>query len=277
MKDDNPLAQEFIQRYPVEAARALEQVSAEHAAALFNEQSTEMTAPVLGSMLPALAAACLARMEALQAARLLTVLPITRAAHIYRLLLPAKQEELSGFLSDKIRRRIRRFLDYAALSAGDLLDANVYTLPENVTVAETLRRIERSHRSVSSELYVVDNAHHYMGVIELGTLLISNHHARLRDIMTRAVPSVSAQTNIEKLLSHRGWATYHRLPVVERDNSLVGVLDYTRLRVASEQVSGTSHDPMENLLALAGLYWLSLAQLLDSLFNIAGSGKRGRK
>ena len=99
-------------------------------------------------------------------------------------------------------------------------------------------------------------------MIVLGKLLTSSHHAKMRDIMNRKSQSVFTQASAETLLSHPGWKTRRRLPVVERDNTLVGALDYMHLCDSVDEMETTSsRDPLENMLSLAGLYWLSLAQL----------------
>jgi magnesium transporter len=277
VKVDNPVSGEFLSRYPAEAARVLEHISAEDVAALFGELSSETIIPVLIAMLPNVAAACLGEMGAQPAAKLLTEMPVPRAAHIYRQISPITQKELSDHLSYKIRNRIHRFLDYAPLSAGDLMSQTVTMLPDELTVADAIRRIEHIRHAISCDIYIVDNTHRLLGVIELGRLFTSDHHKKLRDMITKKPNSVSVHANLEKLLSHPGWATQHRLPVVERDNILVGVLDYTRLKEATGERVIRAHDPLDNLLSLAGLYWLSLMQLLDSMLSISRTNKGKRK
>jgi len=278
MNVDNPLSREFLVRHPVEAARVLEQVSAEHVAVLFNVLPPLTVAPVMTAMLPETAAACFALMETLPATKLLAELPALPAAHIYRLLPAAKQSELSALLSDKTRNQLRRRLKYRSASVGALLELAIDRLPDNITVAEAIRRLERLDRPVKCEIYIVDDGNHLVGIIELGQLLVLNHQVRVRDVMNRKTHAVSVQASAESLLSHPAWSTRRRLPAVERDNTLVGVLDYTCLREAfGEAGDVVKRDPMENLLSLAGLYWLSMAQLLDGVLNMVGPGKGEQK
>jgi len=277
MKADNSLSQEFLTLFPAEAARVLEQVSAEHVAALFNELPQQEAAPVAAAMLPETAAACVGQMQVLPAGKLLGEMPLSSAARIYRLLARGVQDGLSVSLPEKIRNRLRRHLVHPPESAGALLDPGVDMLPDAATVGEAIRRIERSERPVNCEIYVVNDTHQLVGVIELGRLLISSHHARLRDVMSRKTRPVSVHASAETLLSHPGWATRRRLPVVERDNTLAGALDYARLQEAVGEAAGAAQrDPMGDLLSLADLYWVSLVQLLDSLFGAAApnSGER---
>lgn len=277
MKADNPISSEFLQNFPVEAARVLEHVAAEDVAALFTELTPETTIPVLVALLPNFAAACLTKMAPLTTARLLTSMPISHAAHLYRLLSSATQTEVAAHLSDKVHSRMYRFLEYIPLSAGDLMNHTVTMLPEELTVAEAIHRLERMRHSVGCEIYITDNSHRLLGVVELGKLMTSKHHARLRDIMQKKTPSISTHAALENMLSHPGWATHQRLPVVERDNSLVGVLDITVLQEAAGNKTIRPQDPLENLLSLVGLYWLSLSQLLDSLLSIGGANRGERQ
>ena len=277
MKIDNPLSQEFLSSYPVEAARVLEQVSAEDVAALFIELPPQTGATVMTSMLPRAAATCLEKMTPVIAAKLLSALPESSAARINHLLVPTKQEEVSSHLSNKTKNRLRRYFEYPLTSIGALMDSEINMLPDNITVADAIRRIERFGRSPNCELYVIDDAHHLVGMIVIGKLLTSSHHAKLRDIMTRKTQPLFAHATAESMLSHPGWLKQRRLPVIERDKTLVGVLDQI---VLQEKMKGIGpmemRDPLDNLLSLAGLYWLSVAQTLDSVMGMTGRSKGER-
>jgi len=274
MKIDNPLSQEFLLQYPAEAARTLEQVSFSHVAALFNTLAPSTGASVMAFMLPDTAAACLELMEIQPAAKLVAGLPISIMARIYQLLTPRKQGDIFDKLSDKSRNQIRRYLRYPSASAGALMEPNVDILPESVTVADAIRRLERIGRPANCEIYITDESHHLVGVVELGRLLTSVHHAELRDIMSRKTQRISVHATVASLLSHPGWASRRSLPVIERNNTLVGALQYSQLqKAASEAGANQRRDPLEEMMSLASLYWISLAQLLDSVLNIPVPGK----
>jgi len=277
VKVDNPLSREFLISYPVEAARVLEQVPDEHVAALFNELPLQIGAPVLAAMLPEKAVACFLMFSDAFAAKLVTALPVISLARLYRLLAPAKQSELLVFLSNKSRSELQRYISYPPTSAGALLNPVVDLLPDNITVADAIRRIEQTEHTFACEVYIVNDAHRLLGVIELGKFFTADHHLMLRDIMKRKTQSIPAHTMSSTLLSHPGWKTHRRLPMVERDGVLIGALDYGYLQETLGEASGmVVTDPLENLLSLGGLYWLSLAQLLDSILGIARAD-RGEK
>lgn len=274
MKTDNPLTREFLLHYPEEAARVLEQLSDKHLAALFSELPAQMTARVMAFMLPIKAAAAQEFLQPLNAASMLAELPVSSAARIFRFLSESQQQQVSAQLGKKTLAQIQRYLDYQPESAGALLDSAVDMLPENLTVTEALRYIERLEHSIKNEIYIVDSRHQLVGMIELGKLLAVNRHARLRDIMSHKTQAISAHTSTATLLSHPGWNTRRRLPVIERDNTLLGALDYSHLQASVGHLDkAQSSDPLANLLSLFSLYWLSVAQLLDSVLSAKVSNK----
>lgn len=276
MNVDNSLSLEFLSLYPVEAARVLEQIKKEDAAVFLTTVPSVNAATVLEAMIPSLAAGCLGSMDAAHASKLLQAIPGSAAAHIFRLINPDKQNELSPQLSKKFKGRIRRILDYASLSAGDLMNPNVDMLPDSLTVADAIRCMERYRQSVKCEIVVVDNNHRYLGVVELSKLLTSKQQTKLGDIMSRSVRSISVNATADKLATHTGWKGRQRLPVVENDNTLVGILDYARVKEIVDREQGVLHEPAENIMSLAGLYWLSMMQLLDSLLNIGAKNKENK-
>jgi magnesium transporter len=277
MRADNPLTREYLTKYPVDSARILEQVSDQHVAAFFSELPVKTGAKVMSVMLPNKAMHCLQAMSAQNAAKLMSELPVTYAVRIYRLMPATVRDTIFTHLSERSRKHIRRYLKYPSTTAGALLDPVVDMLPAEVTVAGAIRAVERFRSAASCDIYIVDQSQHLVGMIEIGKLLKSSRHLMLKDIMFRKTRSISAYAKVDKLLKHPGWTIRRRLPVVDRDNTLVGALDYRHLKDALGVSEETApQDAVSSLLSFAGLYWLTVAQLIDSVFAIAGTGRGER-
>ncbi len=273
MKDENSLATEFLQRHPVEATRLLEQLPAEDVAALLGSLTSERTVPLLMAMLPEPAALVLKTMEPASAAALLSKLTPIHGGRLYRLLGGERQQALSEHLDKNTLRRLRHYASYAALSVGDLMEPHVIMLPVSIHVAEALRRIERIEQTIPCDVYVVDDNHKLVGQIELGRLLTTDHRIRLGEMMNTHVQPLAVQAGVESLLAHPAWQRSRRLPVVERDDTLVGVLEYSRVLELIEEGRHERHEERGGLASLLGLYWLTVVQLLESLFSLAGADK----
>ena len=274
MKVDNSMTQTFLTSYPADASRVLELLPEKYAIALLNDLPVSLTTPVIKAMLPEKSAAVLASLDKSLASKIMAELPVSSMARIYRLLEPAQQESMSLLLDDKSKRVLQRFLTYPPSTAGALVDPCIDILPENITVSDAIRRVEHSSHVVMGDLYIINENFQLTGVIELGKLLISKHHLKLRDVMNRKTQSISVHANSSTLLAHPGWRKKSKLPVIERDKTIVGILDYRKLQEElGETGLSTVADPLDDMLSLVSLYWISMARLLDSLFNVSRTGR----
>lgn len=276
MKIDNRLTQQFLHSHPKDAARVLEQVPVADVIAFLDQLSIETVTPVLNAMLPARASNVIDGLEIKHAAKLLIAMAINRATRVYYSFDVQKRKTLQEHLPIKFRARMRQIRNYAPLTAGDLMNNQFHILPYNLSVADALRRIERNPYSGSCEIYAVDDALRLLGVLELSSLLAAQHHDKLRDIMNRSVESVSAHTRLENLVNHPAWGKQHSLPVVDKDNSLIGILHYGRLKELRGKETDTRQDPVETLLTITNLYWITMVELLGSVFSMRG-GRRGER
>jgi len=96
--------------------------------------------------------------------------------------------------------------------------------------------------------------------------------------MNRKTQSVSVHAMKDALMTHPGWNKHLRLPVVDRDDTLLGELEYSTLKQSLGEIKSLSEsDPFDTALSLFGLFWFSVGQLLDSLFSIADQKKGDEK
>lgn len=274
MKIDNPLSEAFLQRYPSESARVLEKIPAEHVAAFLSAIPAEVITPVVVSMLPGSVAACLNHMENSASVKFLSAMPACTVARIYRLLSKTRQQELSSSFSEKYHRQLISYLQYPADSVGALLHSGIDILPQSITVDDALHRLEDIDHAVGCDIFIINDEHQLVGVIQLGKLLTAKHHLRVRDIMSTRTNAISAHALIESVAEHPAWNSRLKLPVIERDKTLLGIVQYSRLQqVLGESSSTVQRDPLDAALSLVSLYWISLAQLLSSLMGISQTEK----
>src|SRR4026207_629120 len=108
---------------------------------------------------------------------------------------------------------------------GGIMTPRVFALPEETTVAEAVNAIQQlGGVEMSFYLYVIDERRHLVGVVSLRRLLLVPPQARLKNIMTTDVISVSVDTPEEEVA--RKVSSYHLLavPVVDHENKLVGTV-----------------------------------------------------
>jgi len=273
---DQSLSIAYIDEFPQDVARVLEQLTVQDVAELLNQLPSSKITPVLIAMMPKNSAACLAAMSPLLAADVIVKMPLTKAIRIYRHFSNECQKRLSEHLPDRNHRQLKRLSNYSSASIGELMTLDVKMFPADTTVVDTIRAISRMQQMRDSEIYIVDDQHRLVGAVELGKLLTSNQQAHLGELMNHSVPMLSAHAPAEALLTHPAWQQWRKMPVVERDNTLVGLLEYTVLYEIYSDKTISSPDSTDRIVSLGVTYWLSLVHLFETFLSMAISNKQNK-
>ena len=141
--------------------------------------------------------------------------------------LPAKVvRRLLAELSPAERRITAQLLGYEAETAGRLMTTEFVDLKEFHSAAQALaivRRLARDTETIYS-LYVTDGSRHLTGILSLRDLVTADPEARIGDVMTREVVSVDTDTNQEEVARAIQRYDFLAVPVVDREQRLVGIV-----------------------------------------------------
>ncbi|MBC6419807.1 MAG: magnesium transporter [Prochloron sp. SP5CPC1] len=141
--------------------------------------------------------------------------------------LPAKVvRRLLAQLSPKEREATALLLGYEEDTAGRIMTPEYISLKENLTVTQTLERIRRlaNASEIIYYLYVTDSSRHLKGIVSLRDLVLSDPNKSLEEIMTQDLVSVSTDTDREEVARLIQRYDLLALPVVDREQRLVGVV-----------------------------------------------------
>ncbi len=141
--------------------------------------------------------------------------------------LPAKiVSRLLAQLSPEERAATNLLLGYEEDTAGRIMTPEYISLKETLTVTQTLERI-RSLAHISEiiyYLYVTDASRGLKGIVSLRDLVVSAADKTLGEIMTKDVVSVNTETDQEEVARLIQRYDLLALPVVDREERLVGVV-----------------------------------------------------
>ena len=164
--------------------------------------------------------------------------------------LPAKiVSRLLAQLSPEERQTTNLLLGYEEDTAGRMMTPEYISLKENLTVGETLERI-RSQAKVSEivyYLYVTDAYRHLTGIVSLRDLVISPPSKPLVEIVTRDIVYVNTDTDQEEVARMIQRYDLLALPVVDREQRLVGVV------TVDDVIDILEEEATEDIYALGGL------------------------
>ncbi|MDJ0574491.1 MAG: magnesium transporter [Xenococcaceae cyanobacterium MO_234.B1] len=164
--------------------------------------------------------------------------------------LPAKiVRRLLSQLSPKERQATAQLLGYEEDTAGRIMTPEYISLKESLTVDETLERI-RSLANASEiiyYLYVTDASRHLTGIVSLRDLVVSPSQTTLGEIMTRDVVFVHTNTDQEEVAKTIQRYDLLAIPVVDREDRLVGVV------TVDDVIDIIEQEATEDIYALGGL------------------------
>ena len=138
---------------------------------------------------------------------------------------------------------------------------------ENISAEEALRAVKRSRSNVIEYIYVVDEKERLTGVVSIRTLLRADEKDTLEQLKRAPVQKVLAQSERHALLRHDAWSTFHALPVVDRNDNLLGVLTHAALREDETGGAGLEEAPL--VMAIGEMYWIMLASLGEAILGAA--------
>ena len=263
------LSSAFMEAHPEDAARVLEGFSSGQSGDVLSECTVEVAADVLCHMIPLAATQCLTSMPLETAGKVLSYLPLERAAAILR----GVETEVQTVLLDKVPTEtsapLKSLLRYQPGTVGALMDPFAFTLPDDITVVEAVRRIKKAAEKVQYYVYVVDRDQKLVGVLNLRQFILATSKDHLSSIMQPHVTRLKASTTVESIADHPDWARFLSLPVVDDANIFLGVLTAEPTRLANHRRKATPghQTTLDTVLGLAELYWGGLASILSATFS----------
>ena len=229
MADDIPLTLAFMDSRPEAAARELEDMPAEDAAALFAMVPARIGAEVLRLMAAQGAARCVEILPAERGAGLLRELPFVDAATLFRNLPAGVRGAVSEDLPAGLARDLRLAVSYPVGTVGAVMDQAAITVADTRTAEDAIKLLRRRRRKAVDHLFVVDGGGRYVGMARTGDILRADGKARMDGLMDTAVTPLSNRATLASVLGNPQWNSSLALPVVGRTGNFLGALSRAAL------------------------------------------------
>lgn len=203
---------------------------------VLSELDAESIQQVLADVPPADIAWLLKDLAADDVTYILGVLPEERSKEILTLMRTEDSTEIAELLK------------YPKDTAGSIMTTEFFSLPEDATAQEAIRRLQRAtDAEIVFYIYVTDKDDHLVGVLSLRQLLTVPPDTPLKNIMTRDVISVPVDMDQEEVARQVARYNLLAIPVVEKDNTLVGII------TVDDVVDVIREEATEDMLKSAGV------------------------
>jgi magnesium transporter len=256
----------FVEGHPADAARVLEGLPAPESAAFVARLPARLGALLLRHMAPLYGGRLLALLDEKTALALVERLSLQEAAGLLQQLSSERQARLLQALPVATAVALRLLIGYPRSTCGAAMDPWPPAASPGTLAEEALAQVRAFDGDPGDALFVVNGQRRLLGVVPLAVLVKATPRDTLMKLMRPPVHAVSALATLSSVAQHSGWAEFHALPVVERDNRLVG-------RLHRSAVNPTRQPPLEAAeghpgAGLAAAYWQVLAALAQIVVGV---------
>ncbi len=237
MTDTMFLSIAYIESKPERAARTLESLHAEDAAALMATVPVRIAAMALARMNVWSGARCIEHIPVERAAGIIEQMPFLDAAALLRMASDGNREAIFEALAVKLARAFRNSLAFPPGTVGAQMDKLAPSMEATRTVADALKYARQKRRPKGDIVFLTDAERNYMGIIRISELVRHDGKVPLSDIMEADVLPLLARSSLSAIESVPAWDRQSVLPVVGRKGNFLGALSRADLAAAKDTVN----------------------------------------
>lgn len=160
----------------------------------------------------------------------------------------SQRSELIELLDDESLEELKLIESYEEDMIGSKMSTNYIAVEIGVSVKDTMKKVieEAAINDNVSIIYFLENGKFY-GAIELRDLIIARQNDDLRDIIKTSYPYLLDTDIVPEVLNGIKDYAIESIPVVDKDNNLIGVI------TSSDIVEAVEEEMVEDYAKLAGL------------------------
>lgn len=255
----------FIEEHPQDAARVLEQFTPDSINHYLGHLSPAVVANLFQYLSPSIVSACLNRLDAGQAVGVLRDMGVERASIYLRRMKQKQREELLTALPAYYAGMLRLVLRYPDGTIGQLMDPDVITVNRQSRVQSVIDFIRNHSEKAGNEVYVVNEKHKLLGIVDIKDLIICAESETVMSIMQKPDYCVPARSTLSNLIAIADDDYREYYPVIDRNNHFLGTFRHETLYEAFRgrgRGQADETDLTSNLLIMADLFWKTFLNLL---------------
>ena len=212
-------------------------------------------------IIPSVATDCLEQMPRDHAAPIIMHLDIERAAALLRRMPESNRDQLIKATSPLFANMVRLVLRYPDGTVGQVMDPHVFTVHQDMRVAEVSNAVRNAPGQLRHEVYVIDDKQQPVGVVAFRQLLTSRGKEVIKNIMHPVGQTVAARTSLSLARNSVDWESKDSIPVVDHQGVLLGILFRGNLNANGTDVN-VQDEYTGTALAVAELFWEACSHLL---------------
>jgi magnesium transporter len=229
------LSQGFLDLYPAEAARVVDNRHQAEIIELLQSQPVQLATAVFQRMAPDVAAATLSLIDSNLARQIVAAMEPAQAAALLARVDTEARTRLLESCAPSLAKELKLLLSYPAGSAGSLMDPRVTTFRIESTVKEARARIRGLRGRRVYEIFLIDDNGVLAGAVPLQEIVLARPNSRLAELSGGVPASVHALSTREEVVELLNQRRLTALAVVDLERRLLGVIRHDALVAAAQE------------------------------------------
>lgn len=257
----------YIEGKPERAARTLETLNTDDAAALLATLPMRTAAIALGRMSPWSAAQCIEAIAVERGAGIIEQLLFQDGAAILRMVSDTYRAAIFKAMPSSLARAFENSLAFPKGTVGAHMNKLSPSMEETRSVADALKFARQKRRPKGDYIYVTDASRLYLGVVRISELLRQDGKVSLAEIMEKDIHPLLARASLSSIETAPQWNDHSVLPVVGRKGNFLGALSRhdwadARQRAYSDVQPFESHAIVQHMAASYAVTLFGLLKLI---------------
>lgn len=205
----------------------LEELPGEEQQVLFSALDNEKAAETLMEAEPRAQRQIIANLREEKARKILSEMSTPQLAGLFSVLPHDDVTELMAYLSREQAERVRNILSQRDILARNIMSSDYVVAAKTDLVGDvmsSLRASELEPKSISYIYVVNGEGQTLVGVVDIRELILTRDNMTMGEVMTSPVVSAEEDDVQEDLVEMFVKYSYHMIPVVDRNDRLLGVL-----------------------------------------------------
>ena len=232
---EDALNRRFLLDFPREAAQKLEGLDPEEAAGILSMQPSHIIVPVWEHLAPDAEDRIFPLLVGPESGRLLAELEPARAVQVLGRMDPDLRARSLARLDPSIARDLETTMNYPLDSAGRLMDVHTASFRGELLVRQALERLRGMKLRGVKELFLLDEARHLAGRVDMNDLALADPGETLRSLARPVIVTVQDVSPREEVVGALEQHKLTVLPVVDFDGRLMGVIRQSGIVTAVQE------------------------------------------
>lgn len=233
------LNRRFLVDHPIDAARLVESMGADDAAATLAGQDVGILLPVWRRILPGDGTRIMLELPQETTLALLSEMLPNEALQFLNLMEDADRVRFLAALTPQIGDEISKLMRYPETSAGRLMNPMVQTFRSTMTAWEALQKLRAAGIHLAQSLFIVDDDNRMRSRVFIQDMAIAEDDTPLAELERPVTEYVNAMASVDEVQELLEKDRNADLPVIDADGKLIGVISHAAM-VQSIQEDATA-------------------------------------